>query len=86
MSRVICQAVKNKRVDRKGKNSIEWDKEGVPQKYCYGYVDARNDELIEECATCPIHVDKAQEDLESWQKQGVRNEIQNKQSRILCSI
>ena len=75
MSRVICQAVKNKRVDRKGKNSIEWNKDGVPQKYCYGYVDARNDELIEECATCPIHVDKAQEDLESWQKQEVRNEI-----------
>ena len=35
------------------------------------------DELIEECATCPIHVDKAQEDLESWQKQEVRNEQRN---------
>lgn len=69
MAKVICQAVKNKSVDRKGKSSIEWYKDGVPQKYCYGYVDGRNDEPIEECAICPIHVDKAQEDLESWQNQ-----------------
>lgn len=67
MAKVICQAVKNKKVDRKGKSSIEWHKDGVPQKYCYGYLDGRNDEPIEECATCLIHVDKAQEDLESWQ-------------------
>lgn len=52
----------------RGKPSIEFYKNGKPQYYCYGYIDERTDELIEECKECQEHVYKAQEDLEKWKK------------------
>lgn len=51
-----------------GKSSIEWYKDGKPQYYCYGYIDQRTDELIDECKRCKRHVYKAQEDLENYNK------------------
>ena len=52
-----------------GRSSIEWYKNGKPQYYCYGYIDQRNDELIEECKQCSKHVYKAQEDLEKYNRE-----------------
>ena len=53
-----------------GRSSIEWYKDGKPQYYCYGYIDQRTDELIEECKQCPRQVNKAQEDLDEYRKNG----------------
>lgn len=61
-------------VKERGRSSIEWyDNNGKPQYYCYGYIDQRTDELIEECKKCSRQVNKAQEDLEKYIKE-VTNE------------
>lgn len=39
MAKTVCKAVKQRIVDRMGRPSIEWHKDGVPQYYCYGYAD-----------------------------------------------
>ena len=49
-----------------GKSSIEWYNDGKPQYYCFGYIDRRTDELIDECKRCKRQVYKAQEDLENY--------------------
>ena len=59
-----CKAKINGEVIKKGKASIEFYKDGKPQYYCYGYVDASTDELIETCKNCKENVTYAQEDLE----------------------
>ena len=66
MAKTVCKAVKQNIVHRRGKPSIEWHKDGVPQYYCYGYVDMMTDELIEVCRNCIDHVDRAQEDMDKW--------------------
>ena len=64
-----CKAKKNNIwIKDKGKSSIEYYKNGKPQYYCYGYIDQKTDELIDECKECPKHVYKAQEDLEKWKR------------------
>lgn len=65
---MTCKAVINREVKIKGKPSIEFYKDGVPQYYCYGHIDMRTDELIDTCKECPKHVDKAQDDLKSMTK------------------
>ncbi len=55
-------------IKEKGRASIEFYKDGKPQYYCYGYIDKRTDELIDECKECPEHVYKAQADLDRWKK------------------
>ena len=55
-------------VKRRGKASLEFYKNGKPQYYCSGYIDAMTDELIDECKRCKQHVNKAQEDLELYIK------------------
>lgn len=52
-----------------GRSSIEWYKNGKPQYYCYGYIDQRTDELIEECKQCSRQVNKAQGDLDAYIKE-----------------
>lgn len=58
-------------IKEKGKPSIEFYIEGKPQYYCYGYVDNMTDEIIDECKRCPKHVDKAQEDLENYNRRKI---------------
>ncbi|URZ06450.1 hypothetical protein [Clostridium felsineum] len=61
-----CQAVKNGKVKRKGKPSIEWhDDSGKPVYYCYGWADYGTEDLIETCSKCPKNVIYAQRDLEA---------------------
>lgn len=69
MAKTICKAKKTGQVPRRGKSSVEWYKNGVPQHYCYGYVDKMTDELLEVCQECIDHVDKAQEDLDKWREE-----------------
>lgn len=69
MGRVICAAAKKGEVPRRGKPSIEFYKDGVPQYYCYGYVDKRTDKLLETCRNCSDNVIYAQEDYDKWKNQ-----------------
>lgn len=64
MGRVTCKAVKNGEVKRRGKPSIEFFIGNKPQYYCYGYIDAMTDEVLDTCRRCPDFVDKAQRDSE----------------------
>ena len=66
---MACLAKKRPDIKDIGKSSIEFYKEGKAQYYCYGYIDPRTDELIEECKQCRRQVDKAQEDLEKYIKE-----------------
>lgn len=59
-----CALLKKGVVRNKGKSSVEFYKNGEPQRYCYGYIDKMTDELFPECEACNINVDKAQGDLE----------------------
>ena len=75
-----CLAKKNSRgeIKEKGKATIEWYKDGKPQYYCYGYIDRRTDEPLEECKQCKKFVWQADEDLEKYIKNrklgGLNNE------------
>lgn len=66
MAKTVCKAKKQGIVSSRGEPSIEWDKDGIPQYYCYGYIDKTTDELLEVCKSCIDHVDRAQEDLDKW--------------------
>lgn len=44
-----CLAVKNRKVERKGKLTIEYYIDDKPIKYCYGYRDKATESLINEC-------------------------------------
>lgn len=59
-----CKAVQNREVKNKGKSSLEFHIGGKPQYYCYGYNDARTDELIETCKNCKKNVTYAQYDFD----------------------
>lgn len=72
MGRIICAAKKNGEVPTRGNPSIEWYKDGVPQYYCYGYVDKMTGNLLETCRNCRDNVLYAQLDLDEWNK---RHEI-----------
>lgn len=56
-----CKAKLRKDIKERGKPSIEFHFEGKPRYFCYGYIDQRTDELIDECKECPEHVYKADE-------------------------
>lgn len=64
MAKTVCKAAKQGIVKQRGKPSIEWHKDGIPQYYCYGYIDMMTDELLEVCRNCIDHVDRAQEDMD----------------------
>lgn len=66
MAKTACEAKKQGIVKRRGKPSVEWHKDGVPQYYCYGYIDKMTDELLKVCRNCIDHVDHAQKDMDKW--------------------
>ena len=66
MATVICSAKKKEIVQRRGKPTIEFYKDGKPQYYCYGYIDAETDEPIDDCKQCKDFVEHAQDDLERY--------------------
>ena len=63
---MACKAKESGKVSRRGEPSIEWNKDGKPQYYCYGYIDKMTDELLTECKECRSHVDKAQDALDEY--------------------
>lgn len=68
MATVKCEAVKMDIVKRRGRATIEWYKNKEPQYYCYGYIDAQNEELLDVCLDCQDHVLRAQQDYNNHYK------------------
>ena len=66
MARTKCKS--------RGRATIEWYKDGVPQYYCYGYIDKMMDEPLPKCRECPDYVDRAQEDLDAWNRWSSKDE------------
>ncbi len=66
MAKTVCQAAKQGIVKQRGRPSIEFHKDGKPQYYCYGYIDAMTDEMLEVCKNCKDNVIYAQDDLDEW--------------------
>lgn len=67
MSKTVCQAKKNGEVKERGRATIEWhDKDGKPQYYCYGYIDADTEELTKTCRKCADHVNNVDEDCKKY--------------------
>lgn len=64
MGVIKCALVRKGVVRNKGASSIEFYKNGEPQRYCYGYIDKMTDELFPECEECNVNVNKAQGELE----------------------
>lgn len=65
---MACKAKERGKVARRGEPSVEWYKGEKPQYYCYGYIDCKTEELLPECQECQSHVDKAQYDLDEWNR------------------
>ena len=74
-----CKAKLRKDIKERGKPSIEFYFDNKPRYFCYGYIDQRTDELIEECRICPEHVsiaDEVMKQLKNGEKpiyDGIRN-------------
>ena len=66
MSKTVCQAAKQGIVKQRGRPSIEFYKDEEPQYYCYGYINAMTDEILEVCKNCKDNVIYAQDDLDKW--------------------
>lgn len=41
---------------KKGKSTIEYNQDGNPQYFCYGYTEASTDELLDVCRNCKNNV------------------------------
>lgn len=52
-------------------STVEWYKDGIPQRYCIGWLDKMTDEIFECCRKCEIWngSDKVDEDLKKWREQ-----------------
>ena len=74
-----CKAKLRKDIKERGKPSIEFYFDNKPRYFCYGYIDQRTDELIEECRICPEQVsiaDEVMKQLKNGEKpiyDGIRN-------------
>lgn len=66
MAKTVCNAVKTGEAPRRGRSSVEWIKNGVPQYYCYGWKNNMTDELLEVCQKCKDNVIYAQDDLDEY--------------------
>ncbi len=66
MAKTVCQAAKQGIVKRRERPSIEFCKDGKPQYYCYGYIDAMTDEMLAVCKNCKDNAIYAQDDLDKW--------------------
>lgn len=71
MATVKCKAVVQGVVPRRSSASLEWYAGNKPQYYCYGYINAMNDEFIEPCQNCPYNIGKAQIDYERYLATGI---------------
>lgn len=63
-----CNAKLRNDIKDRGKPSIEFYWKDKPRYFCYGYIDQRTDELIDECKNCIEHVNKAEECMEKLKK------------------
>ena len=43
-----CKAKRRPDIKERGKPSIEFVFKGIPRYFCYGYIDAKTDELIDD--------------------------------------
>lgn len=75
-----CKAKLRRDIKERGKPSIEFTFENIPRYFCYGYIDQRTDELIEECKNCPEHVYKADEVMQKL-KRGEKVEFDGRRNR-----
>lgn len=81
-----CSAKLRNDIKDRGKPSIEFYWENKPRYFCYGYINQRTDELIEECRNCPEHVYKAGECMEKLRNgekptyDGLRKRTKNKKA------
>ena len=64
MGKVKC--ILRKRGLERGRATVEWYKDGIPQYYCYGQFDRAPEEPLLECRNCRDFVERAQEDLEDY--------------------
>ena len=53
---------------RRDRPSHEWNDGKKDRIYCHGWIDKMTDEFLPECLTCPDHVNKAQDDLDAWNR------------------
>lgn len=75
-----CRAKLRPDIKERGRSSIEFVFEDIPRYFCYGYIDKRTDELIDECRECPEHVNKADEVMKKLKK-GEEVEYDGKRNR-----
>ena len=75
-----CKAKLRPDIKERGKPSIEFVLNNIPRYFCYGYVDSRTDELIDECRNCPENVNKADEVMQKL-KRGEKVEYDGKRNR-----
>lgn len=68
MGKTVCKAKKSGMVPARGRPSIEGYKDGVPQYYCYGYIDRMADQLLEVCKDCRDNVIYSQDDLKKYKE------------------
>ena len=59
---------------RRRQASHEWNDGEKDRIYCLGYVDLMTDDYLDECRDCPDHVNKAQADLERWNRRAKNEE------------
>lgn len=67
MSKVRC--VLRKMGLKRGRETVEWHKDGFSQYYCHGWIDCSSEEPILECRNCRDFVGRAQKDLEDYLKE-----------------
>ena len=60
----ICPLVASGKVNKRGNPSTEFYRDGVPQIYCLGYFDSRNEEPLAECEVCLDFVHGLQCDID----------------------
>lgn len=75
-----CKAKKRTDIKERGKSSIEFVFNNIPRYFCYGYIDLRTDELIDECKECPENVNKADEVMQKL-KRGEKVAYDGKRNR-----
>ena len=75
-----CKAKLRPDIKERGRPSIEFIFNNIPRYFCYGYIDARTDELIDECRECPENVNKADEVMQRLMR-GEKVEYDGKRNR-----
>lgn len=53
---------------KRGRPSHEWNDGEKDHIYCCGWIDLMTDEFLPECKSCPDHIDKAQDDLDAYNR------------------